>query len=230
MDFKRWGLVHFYSNGDSKVTFNLSEGYWSLITDATGYTFPTAYNFNLMANVNDNSCQSVISGCTDINSYNYNLYASVDDNSCVEYVYGCTNSLSLNYDPQANTDDYSCENVLYGCTEYSSLNYKDALSVSGNKGVTRSYPHTPGIDAVGIVENSETEKFKIGDEVIVSGFDLGMNTSGGFGQYIRVPNKWACHLPNGLSALDSMAIGTAGLTAGLCASVSYTHLTLPTKA
>ena len=100
---------------------------------------------------------------------------------------------------------------------YSSLNYKDALSVSGNKGVTRAYPHTPGIDAVGIVENSETEKFKIGDEVIVSGFDLGMNTSGGFGQYIRVPNKWACHLPNGLSALDSMAIGTAGLTAGLSA-------------
>ena len=44
-----------------------------------------------------------------------------------------------------------------------------------------------------------------------------MNTSGGFGQYIGVPNKWACHLPNGLSALDSMAIGTAGLTAGLCA-------------
>ena len=100
---------------------------------------------------------------------------------------------------------------------YSSLNYKDALSASGNKGVTKSYPHTPGIDAVGIVEHSETEKFKIGDEVIVSGFDLGMNTSGGFGQYIRVPNKWACHLPTGLSALDSMAIGTAGLTAGLCA-------------
>ena len=100
---------------------------------------------------------------------------------------------------------------------YSSLNYKDALSVSGNKGVTKSYPHTPGIDAVGIVEYSETEKFKIGDEVIVSGFDLGMNTSGGFGQYIRVPKKWACHLPNGLNALDSMAIGTAGLTAGLCA-------------
>ena len=100
---------------------------------------------------------------------------------------------------------------------YSSLNYKDALSVSGNKGVTKSYPHTPGIDAVGIVEYSETEKFKIGDEVIVSGFDLGMNTSGGFGQYIRVPKKWACHLPSGLNALDSMAIGTAGLTAGLCA-------------
>ena len=96
---------------------------------------------------------------------------------------------------------------------YSSLNYKDALSASGNKGVTRTYPHTPGIDAVGIVENSETEKFKIGDEVIVSGFDLGMNTSGGFGQYIRVPDKWACHLPNCLSALDSMVIGTAGLTA-----------------
>ena len=99
---------------------------------------------------------------------------------------------------------------------YSSLNYKDALSASGNKGVTKSYPHTPGIDAVGIVKNSETDKFKIGDKVIVSGFDLGMNTPGGFGQYIRVPTGWACHLPNGLDAIDSMAIGTAGLTAGLC--------------
>ena len=99
---------------------------------------------------------------------------------------------------------------------YSSLNYKDALSASGNKGVTKSYPHTPGIDAVGIVKKSETDKFKIGDKVIVSGFDLGMNTPGGFGKYIRVPNEWACHLPNGLDAIESMAIGTAGLTAGLC--------------
>ena len=99
---------------------------------------------------------------------------------------------------------------------YSSLNYKDALSSSGNFGVTKKYPHTPGIDAVGIIEYSKNENFKIGQEVIISGYDLGMNTPGGFGEYIRVPSSWACHLPKNLKAKESMAIGTAGLTAGLC--------------
>ena len=99
---------------------------------------------------------------------------------------------------------------------YSSLNYKDALSSSGNVGVTKKYPHTPGIDSVGFIESTKSEKFKIGQEVIVSGYDLGMNTPGGFGEYIRVPSSWACHLPKNLTAKESMAIGTAGLTAGLC--------------
>ena len=100
--------------------------------------------------------------------------------------------------------------------KYSSINYKDALSSSGNFGVTKKYPHTPGIDAVGFIESTKSEKFKIGQEVIVSGYDLGMNTPGGFGEYIRVPSSWACHLPKNLTAKESMAIGTAGLTAGLC--------------
>ena len=99
---------------------------------------------------------------------------------------------------------------------YSSLNYKDALSSAGNIGVTKKYPHTPGIDAVGFIEISKNENFKIGQEVIVSGYDLGMNTPGGFGEYIRVPSSWACHLPENLTARESMVIGTAGLTAGLC--------------
>ena len=98
---------------------------------------------------------------------------------------------------------------------YSSLNYKDALSATGNKGVTKSYPHTPGIDAAGIVVNSLNDKFKAGDEVIVTGFDLGMNTAGGFGQYIRVPSTWVVKLPAGLSMKESMIIGTAGFTAGI---------------
>ena len=100
--------------------------------------------------------------------------------------------------------------------KYSSLNYKDALSSSGNFGVTKKYPHTPGIDAAGFIESSKSEKFKIGQEVIVSGYDLGMNTPGGFGECIRVPSSWVCHLPKNLTAKESMAIGTAGLTAGLC--------------
>ena len=98
---------------------------------------------------------------------------------------------------------------------YSSLNYKDALSASGSPGVTRNYPHTPGIDAVGIIEESNNSSFKEGDSVIVTGYDLGMNTAGGFGQYIRVPSSWAIPLPAGLEEKDSMCHGTAGLTAGL---------------
>ena len=98
---------------------------------------------------------------------------------------------------------------------FSSLNYKDAMSASGMPGVTRNYPHTPGIDAVGKVAESRVPDFKEGDEVIVTGYDLGMNTSGGFGEYIRVPSNWAVHLPKGLTAKQSMSLGTAGLTAGL---------------
>ena len=100
--------------------------------------------------------------------------------------------------------------------KYSSLNYKDALSATGNKGVTRKYPHTPGIDAAGVVADSTTKLFAVGDQVTVTGFDLGMNTSGGFGQYISVPALWATKLPQGLSLKDSMGHGTAGLTAALC--------------
>jgi alcohol dehydrogenase len=99
---------------------------------------------------------------------------------------------------------------------YSSLNYKDALSASGNRGVTRNYPHTPGIDAAGVVEQSSSSAFTPGDEVIVTGYDLGMNTAGGFAQYIRVPAAWLVRRPTGLSLRESMLLGTAGLTAALC--------------
>ena len=99
--------------------------------------------------------------------------------------------------------------------DFSSLNYKDAMSASGLPGVTRNYPHTPGIDAAGKIAESRVSDFKEGDEVIVTGYDLGMNTSGGFGEYIRVPSNWAVHLPEGLSTKQSMSLGTAGLTAGL---------------
>ena len=96
---------------------------------------------------------------------------------------------------------------------YSSLNFKDALSATGNPGVTRNFPHTPGIDAAGVVLESQDEKFNNGDEVIVIGFDLGMNTSGGFAERIRVPARWVVALPDGLSLHESMRLGTAGFTA-----------------
>jgi acrylyl-CoA reductase (NADPH) len=98
---------------------------------------------------------------------------------------------------------------------YSSLNYKDALSATGNKGVTRKYPHTPGIDAVGSVVQLETSSFTIDDKVIVTSYDLGMNTNGGFGEYIRVPSEWAVKLPDNLTMKEAMIYGTAGLTAGI---------------
>lgn len=99
--------------------------------------------------------------------------------------------------------------------KYSSLNYKDALSANGNKGVTRKYPHTPGIDASGVVEFSSCDDFKVGDEVLVTGYDLGMNTSGGFSEYIRVPSNWVVKLPTNLSLKEAMDYGTAGFTAAL---------------
>ena len=98
---------------------------------------------------------------------------------------------------------------------YSSLNYKDVLSATGNRGVTRNYPHTPGIDASGVVVESTDSAFSPGDEVIVTSYDLGMNTAGGYGQYIRVPAGWVVPLPAGLSLREAMIYGTAGFTAAL---------------
>ncbi len=99
---------------------------------------------------------------------------------------------------------------------YSSLNYKDALSARIHKGITRKYPHTPGIDAAGIVIEDKSNTFKEGDKVIVTGYDLGMNTYGGFGQYIRVPENWLVPLPDNLTLEESMYYGTAGFTSAIC--------------
>jgi len=116
-----------------------------------------------------------------------------------------------------STNDLPIGDVLIR-VHYSSVNYKDALSAIGNKGVTKKYPHTPGIDVAGVVESSENEQFMVGDKVIVTGYDLGMNTPGGFGQYIRVPAEWVIKLPVGLTMKESMIIGTAGFTAGISLS------------
>jgi len=98
---------------------------------------------------------------------------------------------------------------------YSSLNYKDALSATGNKGITKRYPHTPGIDAAGVIEVSSSPLFKVGQSVLVTGYDLGMNCAGGYGQYIRIPAAWAIEQPSQLTPIDCMTIGTAGITAAI---------------
>ncbi len=111
-------------------------------------------------------------------------------------------------------DDLPSGEVLIR-VKYSSLNFKDALSASGNKGVTKSYPHTPGIDAAGVIVTSDDKSFLPGMEVIVSCYDLGMNTAGGFAEYIRVPAAWVMKCPQGVSLKESMIYGTAGFTAAL---------------
>jgi len=100
--------------------------------------------------------------------------------------------------------------------KYSSLNYKDALSATGNRGVTKRYPHTPGVDAAGRIVESVDPAWQVGEEVICTGYDLGMNTSGGYGQYIRVPGSWIVRKPPELTLLESMQLGTAGFTAAQC--------------
>ena len=106
---------------------------------------------------------------------------------------------------------------------YSSLNFKDGLSCIGNPGVTRNYPHTPGIDASGEVAESSDSRFKEGDFVIVSGYNLGMDTSGGFGQYIRVPADWIEPLPEGLTIKEAAIYGVAGFTAALSVDALQKH-------
>ena len=98
---------------------------------------------------------------------------------------------------------------------FSSLNYKDGLSCIGHPGVTKNFPHTPGIDASGKVAESSDSRFKEGDSVIVTGYDLGMNTSGGFGEYIRVPADWVVPLPEGMTFKEASIYGVAGFTAAL---------------
>ncbi|MCY3884968.1 MAG: oxidoreductase, partial [Gammaproteobacteria bacterium] len=116
---------------------------------------------------------------------------------------------------ERNVDDLPPGDLLIDVC-YSSLNYKDALSATGAPGVTRNYPHTPGIDVAGVVAQSNSKEFREGDEVIAIGFDLGMNTDGGFAQMVRVPASWVLPLPSGLSLRESMIFGTAGFTAALC--------------
>jgi acrylyl-CoA reductase (NADPH) len=120
---------------------------------------------------------------------------------------------------QAVSFDTLPDNAVTIRVAYSALNYKDALSATGNRGVTKTYPHTPGVDAAGVVTESKDSRFKTGDEVIVTSYDLGMNTPGGFAEYIRVPSEWVVALPKGLTLREAMMLGTAGFTAAMCVEV-----------
>ena len=98
---------------------------------------------------------------------------------------------------------------------YSSVNYKDALAATGVGKVIRRFPCIGGIDVSGVVISSTDSRFKKGDEIIVTSYDLGVSHDGGYADYARVPAAWVVPLPKGLSLFDAMAIGTAGYTAAL---------------
>lgn len=98
---------------------------------------------------------------------------------------------------------------------YSSVNYKDALAATGAGKILRRFPMIPGIDVSGTVESSTDPKFKAGDPVLVTGYDLGVGANGGYAELVRVPPDWVVPIPSGLNAFEVMAIGTAGFTAAL---------------
>jgi len=107
------------------------------------------------------------------------------------------------------------ENEVLIQTIYSSLNFKDALSSVGNPGVTKNFPHVTGIDVSGVIEKSNHPDFSKGDEVLVTGYDMGMNTDGGHQSFVKVPSSWVVKKPIEISHKEIMTYGTAGLTAGL---------------
>lgn len=100
-------------------------------------------------------------------------------------------------------------------TTYSSLNYKDALSSVGNPGVTRKFPHITGIDVAGVVHETTSDAFAVGEKVLVTGYDLGMNTDGGHAEFVKVPASWVARIPDTITDKEIMTFGTAGLTAAL---------------
>ena len=115
---------------------------------------------------------------------------------------------------EISTEQLSPGDVLIKVA-YSSVNYKDYLAVQTGGGVIRSYPMIPGIDLSGTVVSSEDDRFRAGQEVLVTGFQMGMSHTGGYAEYARLPADWIVPLPTGLSLRDAMVVGTAGFTAAL---------------
>lgn len=107
--------------------------------------------------------------------------------------------------------------------ECSSLNFKDALATQAHPGVVRELPHVPGIDCAGTVATSNSESLSAGDQVLVTGYELGAPRWGGFSGFVRVPAEWVVPLPQGFSPRDAMAYGTAGFTAAQCVGAIRHH-------
>ena len=115
---------------------------------------------------------------------------------------------------EISIDELAAGEVLIR-SHFSGVNYKDALAATGTGKVIRRFPCIGGIDVAGVVESSTDSRFKVGDEVLVTGYDLGVAHDGGFAEFVRVPANWVVKLPTGLSLFEAMALGTAGFTAAL---------------
>lgn len=115
---------------------------------------------------------------------------------------------------QIELDDLGQGEVVIN-VHFSGINYKDALGATGRGAILKSFPLNGGIDLAGVVESSEDDRFKPGDEVLVNGCGLGESHDGGLAQKARVPADWVMNVPEGLSMKECMILGTAGFTAGL---------------
>jgi acrylyl-CoA reductase (NADPH) len=112
---------------------------------------------------------------------------------------------------------------------HSSLNYKDAMAASGHKGIVKTFPHVPGIDAAGVVVESSVPSFKPGDEVIATGREIGVERWGAWSEYLRVPAGWVQRVPEGLTRVEAMTLGTAGFTAAQCVAALVEHGVTPDR-
>jgi acrylyl-CoA reductase (NADPH) len=107
------------------------------------------------------------------------------------------------------------EDVLVD-VDYSSINFKDGLAITGTGKIVSKFPMVPGIDLVGTVAESNSDAYKAGDQVVLTGWSVGERFWGGLSQKARLKSEWLVPLPTGMAPEVSMSIGTAGLTAMLC--------------
>jgi putative YhdH/YhfP family quinone oxidoreductase len=127
---------------------------------------------------------------------------------------------------ERSIDDLPPGDVLIRVS-HSSLNYKDAMAATGHRGIVKTFPHVPGIDAAGVVVESTNPAFKSGDEVIATGREIGVERWGAWSEYLRVPADWVQPVPEGLTPFEAMVLGTAGFTAAQCVAALVEHHVTP---
>ncbi|MFZ1661397.1 MAG: MDR family oxidoreductase [Paracoccaceae bacterium] len=124
-------------------------------------------------------------------------------------------------------DDRLPEGDVTVAVEYSTLNYKDGLCLGSGGGLVRTWPHVPGVDFAGIVEESRDPRYKAGDLVILTGWRVGEVWWGGYAEKARVKADWLVHMPEALTTRQAMAVGTAGLTAMMAVMALEDHGLIP---
>ena len=132
-----------------------------------------------------------------------------------------------------DTVDMNVSDLMDGDTlvrvTHSTVNYKDGLAVTGKGAIIRHWPLIPGIDLAGEVVETDHPDFKPGDGVVLNGWRVGESHHGAYAQMARVKGDWLVHRPEGFTASDTMAIGTAGYTAMLCVMALEKHDVTPDR-